>query len=81
MSTPAAARMRRLRERRVRGVRIVAVEIDENLLADLTELGLIGSNEADDPDALSFGLAMLLSEAVESRRKISDASRTTSKLM
>ncbi len=69
--------MRRLRERRSRGIRIIAVEVDADLLADLGELGLIDPDDADDVGALSFALFMLLEEAVEFRRKVSDASRGT----
>ena len=76
MTSPAAERMRRLRERRARGVRVVAVEIDADLLEALSELGLIDPDDADDPGALAFALAMLLEEAIEVRIKISDASRT-----
>ena len=74
--TPAAERMRRLRERRARGARVVAVEVDVDLLENLVRLGLVGRGEVDDPAALAFALYMLLEEAVESRRKIRDASRT-----
>ena len=74
-SSPAAARMRRLRERRARGARVVAIEVDEDLLEILEQLGLVGSDEVDDPGALSFALLMLLQEGAESRRKIRDASR------
>ena len=67
--------MRRLRARRARGARVVLVEVDVDLLEILEELGLVGPDEADDPGALSFALLMLLTEAVESRKKIRDASR------
>ena len=60
--------MRRLRERRARGARVVAVEIDTDLLEVIGDLGLIDPDEADDPGALSFALLMLLSEAVQARR-------------
>ena len=73
--SPAAARMRRLRERRARGARVVLVEIDTDLLETIEQLGLVDPDEADDPGALSFALLMLLTEAVEHRRKIRDASR------
>ncbi len=75
MSTPAAGRMRRLRERRARGARVVAVEVDVDLLENLVRLGLVDRDEVDDPAALAFALYMLLEEAVESRRKIRYASR------
>ncbi len=78
--SPAAARMRRLRERRARGARVVAVEVDVDLLEILEQLGLVDPNEADDPGALAFALYMLLEEAVEHRRKISDASRSALRL-
>ena len=67
--TPAAERMRRLRERRARGARVVAVEIDVDLLAAFDELGLVDPDDPDDPGALAFALLMLLEEAVESRKK------------
>ena len=73
--TTAAARMRRLRERRVRGCRVVQVEVDIDSLESLERLGLVGPEEADDPGALAFALAMLLEEAIESRIKMRDASR------
>ena len=66
--TPAAQRMRRLRERRARGARVVAVEVDCDLLADLEEAGLIDPADAADPGALAFALSMLLAEAAEARR-------------
>ena len=66
--TPAAARARRYRERRLRGARIVPVEIDVELLEALSELGLIDPDDADDPVALSFALSMLIAETVEARR-------------
>ncbi len=68
MSTPAARRMRRLRERRARGARVVLVEVDVDLMEVLNDLGLVASDEADDPGALSFALSMLLAEAAEARR-------------
>ena len=40
-----------------------------------------GSEGADDAGALAFALLMLLTEAVESRRKISDASRAVPTLL
>lgn len=67
MSSPAAARMRRLRERRARGARVVAVEIDVDLLEILEELGLVGPDEVGDSGALSFAILMLLTEAAEVR--------------
>ncbi len=66
--TPAARRMRRLRERRARGARVVQVEVDVDLLGILEELGLVGPGQADDPDALAFALSMLVEEGVEARR-------------
>ena len=54
--SPAAARMRRLRERRARGARVVLVEIDPDLLETIEQLGLVGPDEVDDPGALSFAL-------------------------
>ncbi len=60
--------MRRLRERRARGARIVLVEVDIDLIEALDELGLVHPDEADDPGALSFALSMLLAEAAEARR-------------
>ena len=68
MSTPAAERMRRLRERRARGARVVAVEVDVDLLEILDQLWLVDPDETGDPSALSFALLMLLSEAAEARR-------------
>ena len=70
MSTPspAAARMRRLRERRARGVRMVLVEIDTDLLELLEQLELVDQAEAADPGALAFGLWMLLNEVAENHR-------------
>ena len=68
MSTPAAERMRRLRERRARGARIVAVELDSDLLELLEQLGLVDQAEAADSGALSFGLWMLLNEISEKHR-------------
>jgi hypothetical protein len=79
--TPAAERMRRLRERRARGARVVAVEIDVDLLAAFDELGLVDPDDPDDPGALAFALLMLLEEAIESRKKISDASRVAPGLL
>ncbi len=79
--TPAAARMRRLRERRARGARVVQVEVDVDLLEILDQLGLVDPDEADDPGALSFALLMLLTEAVEARRKIRDASQAAPTLL
>ena len=73
--TPAAERMRRLRARRARGARVVAVEIDVDLLKAFDELGLVDPDDPDDPGALAFALFMLLEEAVESRKKMRDASR------
>ncbi len=73
---PAAQRMRRLRERRRRGARMVLVEIDIDLLETLEQLELVGPNELDDPEAVAFALTMLLTEAVESRRKIRYPSRS-----
>ncbi len=70
-TTPAAARMRRLRERRARGARIVALEIDADLLELLEQSGLVGPDEADDPAAMRFALLMLLTEAAETRRAAS----------
>ena len=67
-TSTAAARMRRLRERRARGARVIAVEVDIDLLEALSDLGLIDPDEADDSGALSFALLMLLTEAVEVRR-------------
>ena len=78
--TPAAARMRRLRERRARGARVVAVEVDEDLLENLVRLRLVDRDEVDDPGALAFALYMLLEEAVESRRKMRDASQIVPRL-
>ena len=66
--SPAAERMRRLRARRVRGARIIAVEVDVDLLEILEELGLVGPDEVGDSGALSFALLMLLTEAAEARR-------------
>lgn len=66
--SPAAARMRRLRERRSRGVRVIGVEIDADLVSLLTEIGLIGPSEIDDSHALSFSLWMLLNEIAENHR-------------
>ena len=60
--------MRRLRERRVRGVQMVQIEIDVDLLAVLSELGLVDPDEADASGALAFALAMFLAEAAEARR-------------
>ena len=68
MSTPAAERQRRLRERRARGVRVVDVEVDVDLLETLARLGLVGPEEVDDPGALAFALAMLIAETIEARR-------------
>lgn len=68
MTASAAQRMRRLRERRSRGVQMVQIEIDGDLLAALGELGLIDPDEAADSEALAFALAMLLEEAAEARR-------------
>ena len=70
--SPAALRQRRLRERRARGARIVAVEVDTDLLEILEQLGLVDPAEVDDPTALSFALLMLLSEAAEARRSRSE---------
>ncbi len=70
MTSLAAQRMRRLRERRNRGARIVDVEVDADLLEVLGELGLIDLDDLGDSGALAFALLMLLDEAVESRRKI-----------
>lgn len=77
MSSPtqAALRQRRLRERRRRGTRIVAVEADVDLIADLELLGLIGPGDRGDPGALSFALMLLLSDAIEHRIKMRHASR------
>ncbi len=68
MSTPAAERQRRLRERRARGVRVIAVEVDGDLLELLEQLGLVDQAEAADAGALSFGLWMLLNEISEKHR-------------
>ena len=65
----AAERMKRLRERRARGVRVIPVEVDSDLLETLEQLGLVDPDETDDPGALSFALAMLLEEAAEARRR------------
>jgi hypothetical protein len=59
--------MRRLRERRSRGVQMVQIEIYADLLAVLGELGLIYPDDAADQDALAFALAVLLEEAAEAR--------------
>ena len=77
MTTPssAAVRQRRLRERRRRGTRIVSVEADVDLIADLELLGLIGPGDRGNPDALSFALMLLLSDAIESRIKMRHAQR------
>ena len=66
--TPAAARQRRLRERRSRGARTVLVEIDADLLGALYEMELIDSIEAADQSALAFALSMLIAETIEIRR-------------
>ncbi len=66
--SPAAARMRRLRERRARGVRVIPVEVDSDLLELLEQLELVDQAEAADPGALSFGLWMLLNEISEKHR-------------
>ncbi len=66
--TPAAARQRRLRERRRRGARTVLVEIDADLLGALYEMELIDSTEAADQGALAFALSMLIAETIEIRR-------------
>ena len=68
MTTPAAARTRRHRERRARGVRVVQVEIDFDLRELLVQLGLVDQAEVTDPAALSFGLWMLLNEISEKHR-------------
>ena len=68
MTTPAAVRQRRLRERRSRGARTVLVEIDADLLGALYEMELIDSIEAADQSALAFALSMLIAETIEIRR-------------
>ena len=68
MPSPAAVRARRYRERRVRGARIVAVEVDGDLLGALYEMELIDSTEAADQSALAFALSMLIAETIEIRR-------------
>ncbi len=70
MSTPspAAVRQRRRRERRLRGARIVPVEVDADLLENLAQLGLIDAAEVANPGELAFALSMLLSEVVEGRK-------------
>ena len=78
--SPAAERMRRLRERRARGCRTALVEVDDDLLENLVRLGLVDPDEVSDSGALAFALYMLLEEAVESRKKIRDASRNGSGL-
>ncbi len=69
MISPAAKRMARLRERRIRRVRVVPVEVDCDLLADLEALGLIDQADAADPGALAFALSMLLAAAADARRR------------
>ncbi len=59
---------------------MVTVEIDTDLLEIIEELGLVDPDEADDPGALAFALLMLLEEAVESRKKMRDASRIAPRL-
>ncbi len=68
MTSLAATRMRRLRERRSRGARVVAVEVDSDLLELLEQLDLVDQAEAADPSALAFGLWMLLNEVAENHR-------------
>ena len=66
--SPAAARARRYRERRLCGIRIVPVEIDIDLLETLEHLGLVNRDEVGNPEALAFALSMLIAETVEARR-------------
>ena len=80
MSASTAERMRRLRARRRRGARVVLVEVDTDLMKTIEELGLVDPDEADKADALTFALLMLLEEAVESRKKMRDASRIAPRL-
>ena len=68
MTSPAAQRMRQLRERRARGVRVIAIEIDVDLLNALEQSGLLGQDEIDDPSALAFALSMLIEAGIEARR-------------
>jgi hypothetical protein len=67
--TPAAARMRRLRERRARGARCITMEIDVDLLEALDELELVHPDKTDDPSAYTFALLTLVTEAVEARQR------------
>ena len=78
----AAERQRRHRERRQRGCRVIAVEVDDDLLEFLEQLGLVDQAEAADSGALSFGLWMLLNEISEKHRsRIKESlSRVTERL-
>jgi hypothetical protein len=65
--SPAAARMRRTRERRRQGDVIVSVEVGPNMTADLTDLGWLPAPDRGDKNAVTRALNELIERAIRVR--------------
>lgn len=57
-------RQRRLRERRSRGVRVIAVELSDEALKEAERQGRIYEHEMKDPEALSKALGFMIEDAL-----------------
>ena len=54
--TPAAARMRRVRQRRRNGLRCVTIELRKSEITALVNGGYLGSDQSDDNEAIKTAL-------------------------
>ena len=67
ISTTGAARMRRSRERRRQGDRVVSLEVGSGVIADLVALGWLSGAGRGDEDALNQALSKLVERVIELR--------------
>ena len=65
--SPAAARMRRSRQRARHGDVIVSVEVGPNMTADLADLGWLPAPDRVDKDAVTRALTELIERAIRAR--------------
>jgi hypothetical protein len=77
--TPGAERMRRSRERHRQGDRVVSLEVDADVIADLVASGWLSDGpDRRDNDALNQAVSKLIDRAIELR--VTPAAGTSGKL-
>lgn len=63
----AALRMRRMRKRRVRGARIVHVEVTGETVDKLVRSGKLDRDDNENPDDLAFMLGLMIEEMADAK--------------